>query len=227
LEKQIHKTLAQLITDKNPINLKLKNPVFKPYRVTQTKQAQIQENQTDLLRAIKIHLQNLDRTSLTVPDTSQQSNPSSSTNQVNTLQNNPVSTSDTETFQAQPLQVNRLTWPAPKTTIAPDISISTEPTVISQHKYNASSLYEWNIDGMSEYNILNTLQQMTMAANAYKTQTGTSDKAIAELLIAGFSGQLKGWWDYHLTETDHLHILNFVQTYEDQTPILNPSRNTI
>jgi hypothetical protein len=51
---------------------------------------------------------------------------------------------------------------------------------------------------MSEYNILNTLQQMTMAAKAYKTQTGTPDKAIAELLIAGFSSQLKGWWDYHL-----------------------------
>ena len=48
---------------------------------------------------------------------------------------------------------------------------------------------------MSEYNILNTLQQMTMAANTYNTQTGTPDKAIAELLIAGFSGQLKGWWD--------------------------------
>jgi hypothetical protein len=80
---------------------------------------------------------------------------------------------------------------------------------------------------MSEYNILNALQQMTMEANAYKTQTGTPDKAIAELLIAGFSGQLKGWWDYHLTEIDHLHILNSIQTYEDQTPILDPSGNTI
>jgi hypothetical protein len=109
LEKQIQKTPAQFITDKNPIDLKLKNPVFKPYRVTQTSQAQIQENQTDFLRAIKIHLQNLDRTTLTVPDTPQQTNPSSSTNQVNTLQNNPVSTSDTETFQEQPLQLNRLT----------------------------------------------------------------------------------------------------------------------
>ena len=34
---------------------------------------------------------------------------------------------------------------------------------------------------------------MTMAANAYKTQTGSMDKAIAELLIIGFFGQLKGW----------------------------------
>jgi hypothetical protein len=49
---------------------------------------------------------------------------------------------------------------------------------------------------------------MTMAANAYKTQTGTLDKAIAELLIAGFSHKLKGWRDYYLTKTEHLHILN-------------------
>jgi hypothetical protein len=80
---------------------------------------------------------------------------------------------------------------------------------------------------MFEYNILNTLQQMTMAANAYKTQTGTPNKAIVELLITGFSCQLKGWWDYYLTETNHLHILNSIQTYEDQTPIIDPSGNTI
>jgi hypothetical protein len=103
------KNPAHFITDKTSIDLKLKNPVFKPYQVTQTSQAQIQENQTAFLRAIKIHLQNLDRTTLTVPHTPQQSNPSSSTNQVNTLQNNPVSTSDTDTIQEQPLQLNRLT----------------------------------------------------------------------------------------------------------------------
>ena len=68
---------------------------------------------------------------------------------------------------------------------------------------------------------------MTMVANAYKTQTRTLNKAIVELLITGFFGQLKGWWDYHLTKTDHLHILNYIQTYEDQTPILDPSGNTI
>ena len=69
LEKQIQKNLAHFIIDKTPIDHKLKNPVFKPYQVTQTSQAQIQENQTDFLRAIKIHLQNLERTTLTVSDT--------------------------------------------------------------------------------------------------------------------------------------------------------------
>jgi hypothetical protein len=41
---------------------------------------------------------------------------------------------------------------------------------------------------------------MIMEANAYKTQTGTPNKGITELLIIGFSSQLKGWWDYHLTK---------------------------
>jgi len=49
-----------------------------------------------------------------------------------------------------------------------------------------------------------------MATKAYKTQTGTPYKAIAELLIASFSSQLKGWWDYHLTKAEHLQILNFI-----------------
>ena len=84
--------------------------------------------------------------------------------------------------------------------IAPDINLENKPNILSQTKFNAMSVYEWSIDGMSEYNIINLLQQMTMAANAYKTQTGISYKAIVELLTAGFSGQLKSWWDYYLTE---------------------------
>jgi len=36
---------------------------------------------------------------------------------------------------------------------------------------------------------------MIMAINTYKTQTETSDKAIPELFITGFSCQLKGCWD--------------------------------
>jgi hypothetical protein len=41
LEKQIQKNPTHFITDKTPIDLKLKDPVFKPYQVTQTSKAQI------------------------------------------------------------------------------------------------------------------------------------------------------------------------------------------
>ena len=68
---------------------------------------------------------------------------------------------------------------------------------------------------------------MTMAANAYKTQTGTSYKVIAKLFITQFYGLLKEWWDYHLIETQYIEILNSIQMIEDQIPILDSNRNTV
>ncbi|KAH9801437.1 hypothetical protein KPL71_001033 [Citrus sinensis] len=103
--------------------------------------------------------------------------------------------SDLEAFKDEPsLKVNKIHWELALPTVKslPDLAIDNRPSALNQSRFNASSVYEWNIDGMSEYNILGLLQQMTMAANAYKTQSGTSDKAIAEILIAGFTGQLKG-----------------------------------
>ncbi|KAH9671276.1 hypothetical protein KPL70_017306 [Citrus sinensis] len=63
--------------------------------------------------------------------------------------------------------------------------------------------------------------------NAYKTQSGTSDKAIAEILIAGFTGQLKGWWDHLLTMQQQLDILNAIQIDENGAPILDEFTNPI
>ncbi|KAH9705269.1 hypothetical protein KPL70_011799 [Citrus sinensis] len=101
----------------------------------------------------------------------------------------------------------------------PDLAIDNRPSALNQSRFNASSVYEWNIDGMSEYNILGLLQQMTMAANAYKTQLGTSDKAI--------TGQLKGWWDHLLTKQQQLDILNAIQIDENGAPILDEFNNPI
>ncbi|KAH9704806.1 hypothetical protein KPL70_011613 [Citrus sinensis] len=109
----------------------------------------------------------------------------------------------------------------------PDLAIDNRTSALNQSRFNASSVYEWNIDGMSEYNILGLLQRMTMAANAYKTQSGTSDKAIVEILIAGFTGQLKGWWDHLLTKQQQIDILNAIQTYVDETPILDEFNSPI
>ena len=80
---------------------------------------------------------------------------------------------------------------------------------------------------MSEYNILGLLQQMTMTANAYKTQSGTSDKAIAEILITGFTGQLKGWWDHLFTKQQQLDILHGIQTDENGAPICDEFNSPI
>ncbi|KAH9669770.1 hypothetical protein KPL70_021933 [Citrus sinensis] len=71
------------------------------------------------------------------------------------------------------------------------------------------------------------LQQMTMAANAYKTQAGTSDRAITEILVAGFTGQLKGWWDHLLTQQQQLDVLNSIQVDENGAPILDEFNSPI
>ncbi|KAL5176963.1 hypothetical protein HKD37_08G022810 [Glycine soja] len=47
--------------------------------------------------------------------------------------------------------------------------------------FSANNIYEWNIDAQTEYNIMNTLQHMTMVATTYQTSHE----------LAEFSGQLK------------------------------------
>ncbi|RID44655.1 hypothetical protein BRARA_I01436, partial [Brassica rapa] len=100
-----------------------------------------------------------------------------------------------------------------------------------QSRFNSSSVYDWNIDGISEYNILSFLQKMTMTANSYRTQIGNEDKTVAELLIAGFSGQLKRWWDNYLTNQQRTEILDSIKTDADNVPILdilgNPQQDAV
>ena len=50
-------------------------------------------------------------------------------------------------------------------------------------------LYEWNIDGLSEQEILNKIQHMTMVANNYLTDEHQHTKVI-ELMTLGFTGKL-------------------------------------
>ncbi|KAH9786551.1 hypothetical protein KPL71_010298 [Citrus sinensis] len=103
-----------------------------------------------------------------------------------------IASSDIEAFKEEPFtpKANKIHWELALPTVKtpPDLTIDNRPSALNQSQYNASSVYEWNIDGMSEYNILGLLQQMTMAANAYKTEAGISDRAISEILIAGFTG---------------------------------------
>ena len=56
----------------------------------------------------------------------------------------------------------------------PDIQY--EEKAIFKSSYDGTSVYEWNIDGKSEYEILNTLQEIGMAVTAYKTKQVTRIK---------------------------------------------------
>lgn len=61
---------------------------------------------------------------------------------------------------------------------------------IAQSSYDGNTIYEWNIDGILEHQILNILQEMAMAASAYKSKK-VDDITIVRYLIIGFISQLK------------------------------------
>ncbi|KAH9697135.1 hypothetical protein KPL71_023486 [Citrus sinensis] len=221
------------IPSKSDSDKKLKEPIFKPFQVSKTSQRLVQESKSDFAKAIREQLDRIEAASSSssklqiAPDTPQ----SSKIGVLDLDDQSSIASSDLEAFKEEPStpKANKIHWELALPTVKtpPDLAIDNRPSALNQSRYNASSVYEWNIDGMSEYNILGLLQQMTMAANAYKTQAGTSDRAISEILIAGFTGQLKGWWDHLLTNQQQFDILNSVQKDENGASILDEFNNPI
>mgnify|MGYP001763295472 FL=1 len=79
------------------------------------------------------------------------------------------------------------------------------------NSYSGKNVYEWNLDGYTERQIYNMIHRMLMYSTIAKN-TGNSDKQVANMLIAGFTGQLKGWWDNYVDEKTQQAILNTVKT---------------
>ena len=127
----------------------------------------------------------------------------------------------TKTFEdKQELEVNKINY-GNKSTMRNYYSRPTPPDLqyeergtFSMNHFDGQSIYTWNIDGKSEHEILNTLQEMTMACVAYKVRRlEPRDQAVG--LIQGFQGQLKYWWDNFLSEEEHQNILNYQRTWTD------------
>ena len=78
--------------------------------------------------------------------------------------------------------ITRNFYPGPT---PPDLQFEERELTI-RNSYNAESLYEWNIDGMSQYEILNELHEMLMVSNVYKSNNKT-DHQIANIIITGFT----------------------------------------
>ncbi|KAL6339361.1 hypothetical protein AAG906_028093 [Vitis piasezkii] len=96
----------------------------------------------------------------------------------------------------------------------PDMQFE-ERNQYTQASYTSGTIYEWNIDSMTEYNILTKLQEMTMVSTAYKLNNRLPDHAVAQTIVAGFTGQLKGWWDNYLTFDDRNSILKAYRINEN------------
>ena len=93
----------------------------------------------------------------------------------------------------------------------------------TQFSVSADKLYEWNIDGLSEQEIINKMSQMSMVGIAYQNNHDLDQPEIVNLLITGFSGTLRGWWDPYLTKDSKESIKNAVKKNDDGLPIFDES----
>ena len=70
----------------------------------------------------------------------------------------------------------------------------------TQFSVSADKFYEWNIDGLSEQEIINKMSHMFMVGIAYQNNHDFDQPKIVNLLVTGFFGTFRGWWDSYLME---------------------------
>ncbi|KAK9705730.1 hypothetical protein RND81_07G077700 [Saponaria officinalis] len=88
------------------------------------------------------------------------------------------------------------------------------------NSYNGKCIYEWNIDGHTDTQVFNQVHRMLMYSTICK-QIKNSDSNIAKMIVSGFTGQLKGWWDNYLTDAMKASVYNAKTTGE------NPVENAV
>ncbi|KAK9996799.1 hypothetical protein SO802_021485 [Lithocarpus litseifolius] len=108
----------------------------------------------------------------------------------------------------------------------PDLQYE-EKNVSNQFSVSSGKLYEWNINGLSEQEILKKIQHIAMVANNYLNE-GKSHSKVIDLMVLGFTGKLLQWWNNCLTEESKDNIRNVVQKDEEGLPIFeDPLRRRI
>ena len=83
--------------------------------------------------------------------------------------------------------------------------------------YNSKGIYEWNIDGSSEHEIVNIVHEMMMASTAYFEEN--EDHLVLQFLIVGFTGVLRGWWENMLNENERQCIKTSVNEEGEQNAV--------
>ena len=93
----------------------------------------------------------------------------------------------------------------------------------TQFSISADKLYEWNIDGLSEQEIINKMSHMSMVSIAYQNNHDLDQPKIVNLLVTGFSSTLCGWWDSYLIEDYKDSTKNAVKKNDECFPIFDES----
>ncbi|KAG5608487.1 hypothetical protein H5410_019768 [Solanum commersonii] len=79
--------------------------------------------------------------------------------------------------------------------------------------YSGRGIYEWNLDGLTDRLLTILVHRMLMYATIWKSVNNT-DKTICKMIIVGFTGQLRGWWDNYMTLDANASVINAKATAE-------------
>ena len=85
----------------------------------------------------------------------------------------------------------------------------------------ADKLYEWNINGLPEQEIIIKMGHISMVVNACITNHNLDHGEIVDLLTTSFYGTLRGWWEKYLTEDSRESIKKAVKKDDDGLPIFD------
>ncbi|KAH1210398.1 hypothetical protein GmHk_15G044720 [Glycine max] len=184
-------------------SIPIEKPLFKPFKVSEKAKRKIRElrktksliegvgdNHSELPNKISSLLK-------VIPDTPQASENTSkmvtrSTSKlINVLNEDSDQNSDntTEIGSVSEKNINPINskhWKTPsklyyQRPTAPDLLLE-ERGENNFKSFSANNIYEWNINAQTEYNIMNTLQHMTMIATAYQTSHECSEETIIDIL---------------------------------------------
>ena len=138
------------------IDKRLKNPMFKPYQISNNAQQEIRTQKFDFLDAVREQLSRLGPSSSSNPVVSD--TPQSVNQNISVLDKVSCSQSEDSEFQDKSPKIAKLHWSNSQPFHSgytkakyPELEIGTHPDILVQPKFSASSVYEWNIDGMIEY----------------------------------------------------------------------------
>ena len=104
----------------------------------------------------------------------------------------------------------------------PDMQFK-ERSFQTQFSVSADKIYEWHIYGLSEQEIINKIGHISMVGIAYVNNHNLDHPEIVDLLVTGFSGTLRRWWDSYLTEDSRESIKHAVKKNAKGLPIFYES----
>ena len=101
---------------------------------------------------------------------------------------------------------------------SPIDTLHEEQEYILNNSYNGKNILN-KLDAYADRQIYNMIHRMLMYSTICK-QNGNTDKNVAKMIVAGFTGQLKGWWDNYLSPEGKNEIFNTVKQ-ENQNTVEN------